>query len=144
MRPTLQWAGQRSLSVVIRGSGTKFGWGAVPAPFDVLLDVSRVNRILDHRAGDLTVSVEAGARLGDVNELLRQRGQWLALDPPFAEAATIGGLLATNDSGPQRHRFGTPRDLVIGIEIATMDGADRRRPGDRWSRTSPGTTCRRS
>ncbi len=119
---TLQWAGQRSLSVVIRGSGTKFGWGAVPAPFDVLLDVSRVNRVLDHRAGDLTVSVEAGARLGDVNELLRQRGQWLALDPPFAEAATIGGLLATNDSGPQRHRFGTPRDLVIGIEIATMDG----------------------
>ena len=119
---TLQWAGQRSLSVVVRGSGTKFGWGAVPAPFDVLLDVSRVNRVLDHRAGDLTVSVEAGARLGDVNGLLRQRGQWLALDPPFAEAATIGGLLATNDSGPQRHRFGTPRDLVIGIEIATMDG----------------------
>jgi glycolate oxidase FAD binding subunit len=118
----LQWAGQRSLSVVIRGGGTKLGWGAVPAPFDVLLDVSRVNRIIDHRSGDLTVSVEAGARLGDVNERLRQHGQWLALDPPFAEAATIGGLLATNDSGPQRHRFGTPRDLVIGIEIATMDG----------------------
>ena len=118
----LQWADQHALSVVIRGSGTKLGWGAAPAPFDVLLDVSRVNRILAHESGDLTVSVEAGARLGTVNELLRQRGQWLALDPPFAEAATIGGLLATNDSGPQRHRFGTPRDLVIGIEIATMDG----------------------
>ena len=118
----LQWADQRSLSVVIRGGGTKLGWGAVPAPFDVLLDVSRVNRILEHQSGDLTVSVEAGARLGAINELLGQRGQWLALDPPFAEAATIGGLLATNDSGPQRHRFGTPRDLVIGIEIATMDG----------------------
>ena len=118
----LQWAGRRSLSLVIRGGGTKLGWGAVPSPFDVLLDVSRVNRVLDHRSGDLTVSVEAGARLSDVNSLLRQRGQWLALDPPFAEAATIGGLLATNDSGPARHRFGTPRDLVIGIEIATMDG----------------------
>ena len=118
----LQWAGQRSLSLVIRGGGTKLGWGAVPAPFDVLLDVSRLNRVLDHRSGDLTVSVEAGARLADVNERLRQRGQWLALDPPFAQAATIGGLLATNDSGPARHRFGTPRDLVIGIEIATMDG----------------------
>ena len=118
----LQWADQRSLSVVIRGGGTKLGWGAVPAPFDVLLDVSRVNRILEHQSGDLTVSVEAGARLGAINELLGRRGQWLALDPPFAEAATIGGLLATNDSGPQRHRFGTPRDLVIGIEIATMDG----------------------
>jgi len=118
----LQWADQRALSVVIRGGGTKLGWGAVPAPFDVLLDVSRVNRVLEHQSGDLTVSVEAGARLGAVNELLGQRGQWLALDPPFGEAATIGGLLATNDSGPQRHRFGTPRDLVIGIEIATMDG----------------------
>ena len=118
----LQWAGQRSLSLVIRGGGTKLGWGAVPAPFDVLLDVSRVNRVLEHRSGDLTVSAEAGATLSAVNELLRQRGQWLALDPPFAGEATIGGLLATNDSGPQRHRFGTPRDLVIGIEIATMDG----------------------
>ena len=118
----LEWAGRRSRSLVIRGGGTKLGWGAAPAPFDVLLDVSRLNRVLDHRSGDLTVSVEAGARLGDVNELLRQRGQWLALDPPFGEAATIGGLLATNDSGPARHRFGTPRDLVIGIEIATMDG----------------------
>ena len=118
----LEWASRRSRSLVIRGGGTKLGWGAVPAPFDVLLDVSRLNRVLDHRSGDLTVSVEAGARLGDVNELLRQRGQWLALDPPFADAATIGGLLATNDSGPARHRFGTPRDLVIGIEIATMDG----------------------
>ena len=118
----LQWADQRALSVVIRGGGSKLGWGAAPAPFDVLLDVSRVNRVLEHQSGDLTVSVEAGARLGAVNELLRPRGQWLALDPPFAEAATIGGLLATNDSGPQRHRFGTPRDLVIGIEIATMDG----------------------
>jgi glycolate oxidase FAD binding subunit len=118
----LRWAGEHSLPLVIRGGGTKLGWGAVPAPFHVLLDVSRLNRVLDHRSGDLTVSVEAGARLRDVNELLRQRGQWLALDPPFAEAATIGGLLATNDSGPARHRFGTPRDLVIGIEIATMDG----------------------
>jgi len=107
---------------VIRGSGTKRGWGAVPAPFDVLLDMSRMDRVLEHQSGDLTLSVEAGARLGAVNELLRRHGQWLALDPPFADLATIGGLLATNDSGPHRHRGGTPRDLVIGIEIATMDG----------------------
>jgi glycolate oxidase FAD binding subunit len=119
---TLQWADRHSLSVVIRGSGTKRGWGAVPAPFDVLLDMSRVDRILEHQSGDLTLSVEAGARLGTVNEALRPHGQWLALDPPFAGLATIGGLLATNDSGPHRHRGGTPRDLVIGIEIATMDG----------------------
>jgi glycolate oxidase FAD binding subunit len=119
---SLQWADQHSLSTVIRGSGSKLHCGAVPAAVDVLLDVSRVSRILQHRGGDLTVKVEAGARLHDVNELLQQRGQWLPMDPPFADCATIGGLLATNDSGPQRHRFGTPRDLVIGIEVATMDG----------------------
>ena len=57
-----------------------------------------------------------------MNRALGQRGQWLPLDPPFADRATIGGLLASNDSGPLRHRFGTPRDLVIGIRLATTDG----------------------
>ena len=118
----LQWAGRHSLSVVIRGGGSKLDWGARPASVDVLLDLSRLHRLRQHQSGDLTVSVEAGARLYDLNQTLAQRGQWLPLDPPFSDAATIGGLLATNDSGPQRHRFGTPRDLVIGIEVATMDG----------------------
>jgi glycolate oxidase FAD binding subunit len=75
-----------------------------------------------HRHGDLTVTVEAGATLGDLNRALAAHGQWLPLDPPFADRATVGGLLATNDSGPARHRFGTPRDLVIGIHLATADG----------------------
>jgi glycolate oxidase FAD binding subunit len=118
----LRWADQHGLSVVIRGGGSKLDWGARPAAIDVLLDLSRLDRILQHQSGDLTVAVEAGARLEAVNEQLRQHGQWLALDPPFGHAATIGGLLATNDSGPSRHRFGTPRDLVIGIEVATVDG----------------------
>ena len=52
----------------------------------------------------------------------RAHGQWLPLDPPFADAATIGGILATNDSGPLRHRYGTPRDLIIGVQLATTDG----------------------
>ena len=72
--------------------------------------------------GDLTVTVEAGALLGDLNRTLAAHGQWLPLDPFFGDRATIGGLLATNDSGPHRHRFGTPRDLVIGVRLATVDG----------------------
>ena len=122
---TLAWAHEHSLSLVIRGSGSKIGWGAVPQKIDVLLDMSPLNRVLTHQSGDLTVSVEAGVRLNDLNQRLREQGQWLALDPSSADAAagaTIGGLLATNDSGPQRHRHGTPRDLVIGIEVATTDG----------------------
>jgi glycolate oxidase FAD binding subunit len=118
----LQWAASHSQSVLIRGGGTKRDWGARPSPVDVLLDVSRLRRILRHQSGDLTVSVEAGVRLRDLNEALARHGQWLPLDPPFGGETTIGGLLATNDSGPQRHRFGTPRDLVIGIEVATMAG----------------------
>jgi glycolate oxidase FAD binding subunit len=120
---TLRWASTQRLSVVIRGQGSKDGWGAGAGPIDVLVEMSALNRILTHQAGDLTVTVEAGIRLHDLNQQLAPHRQWLALDPPWPERATIGGLLATNDSGPQRHRFGTPRDLVIGIQLATTDGA---------------------
>ena len=118
----LQWASEHRQSVVIRGGGSKLHWGAAPQSIGLLLDLGRLDRILAHRPGDLTVQVEAGVRLSDLNDSLRAHGQWLPLDPPFPGEATIGGLLATNDSGPRRHRFGTPRDLVIGIELATADG----------------------
>src|SRR4051812_49767352 len=84
--------------------------------------MGRLNRILAHEHGDMTATIEAGASLADVNRALAIHGQMLPLDPPFADRATIGGLLATNDSGPLRHRYGTPRDLVIGIKLATTDG----------------------
>src|SRR3982750_4815622 len=71
-------------------------------------------------------SVPPGARPAPppdaVNEVLRRERQWLPLDPPRSHRATIGGIVATNDSGPRRHRFGAPRDLIIGIEIALADG----------------------
>ncbi len=109
-------------SIVIRGGGTKSDWGRPGGRVDAVLDMSRMNRILAHEHGDLTATIEAGATLREVNEALARHGQTLPLDPPFADRATIGGLLATNDSGPLRHRYGTPRDLVIGIQLATTDG----------------------
>lgn len=119
---TLAWASAAGHRVVVRGAGTKDAWGRTPDRVDVLLNLARLNRVLAHEASDLTATLEAGARLSDVNQRLMQHGQWLPLDPPHAVHATIGGILATNDVGPSRHRHGTPRDMVIGMTIATADG----------------------
>jgi glycolate oxidase FAD binding subunit len=115
-------ASDEGLSMVIRGAGTKMDWGRPAAHIDVMLDMRRLNRVLAHAHGDLTATVEAGATLRDVNDALSRLGQGLPLDPAFADEATIGGILATNDSGPLRHRYGAPRDLVLGVELATTDG----------------------
>jgi glycolate dehydrogenase FAD-binding subunit len=110
--------------VLVRGAGTKLAWGepVSPTPADVVLSTAELNRVLAHRHGDLTATVQAGATLADVNRALGQHGQWIPLDPPWADRATIGGLVATNDSGPRRHRFGAPRDLIIGIDVVRADG----------------------
>jgi glycolate oxidase FAD binding subunit len=118
----LQWATREKLCVLVRGSGTKLGWGPAPRQVDILISTVRLNAVVAHRHGDLTATVQAGATLGDVNRALSLHRQWIPLDPPFADRATIGGLVATNDSGPRRHRYGAPRDLIIGVEFARADG----------------------
>jgi glycolate oxidase FAD binding subunit len=118
----LKRANGEGLAVTIRGAGTKQSWGA-PAPHtDVVLSTLGLNAPVDHVAGDLVATAPAGASLDAVNDVLRRERQWLPLDPPASDLATIGGIVATNDSGPRRHRYGTPRDLIIGIEIALADG----------------------
>lgn len=111
---------QRS-SVVIRGGGTKMGWGRTPSSVDVVLSTTRLNAVVAHEHADLTVTVQAGARLDEVNHVLARHGQWLPIESAFDES-TIGGAIATNDSGPLRHRYGAPRDLLIGIRLALTDG----------------------
>jgi glycolate oxidase FAD binding subunit len=119
---TLAWASRDKLSVLARGSGTKLGWGPPPRSIDVLISTARLNAIVAHRHGDLTATIQAGATLADVNTALAQHRQWIPLDPPSAARATIGGVVATNDSGPRRHRYGSPRDLIIGVEFVRADG----------------------
>ena len=118
----LEQARDARQSVAIRGAGTKHDWGRPTRQADVTLGTRRLHRVLAHPHGDLTTTVEAGAPLAEVNRALAEHGQWLPLDPPFSDRATIGGILATNDSGPLRHRYGTPRDQVIGVRLATTDG----------------------
>ena len=116
----LAWASRERLMVVVRGAGTKLTWGRRPGPVDLVLSLRRLNRVLSHDHADLIASVEAGTTLAALNGALARHGQWLPLDA--AEGATIGGTIATNDSGPLRHRYGTPRDLLIGVRLATADG----------------------
>jgi len=110
--------GQR---VAIRGGGTK-GGGSLPAPADIVLSTRRLDAVLAHRDGDLTATVQAGATLADTNRTLATHRQWIPLDAPWSDRATIGGIAATNDAGPRRHRYGAPRDLIIGIDIVLADG----------------------
>jgi glycolate oxidase FAD binding subunit len=103
------------------GSGSKLGLGNPPERLDLLVSTRRLHRVLEHAAGDLVVKVEAGARLADLQAALAPSGQWLALDPP-EPGATVGGVVAANASGPRRLRYGTVRDLIIGITVVLADG----------------------
>ncbi|MDE2179637.1 MAG: FAD-binding oxidoreductase [candidate division NC10 bacterium] len=118
----MKLASSERLSVVPRGSGTKVSLGGVPARVDLVVGLTRLKRIIDHEPGDLTATFQAGILLREVQASLHRSGQFLPLDPAGYERATIGGILATNASGPWRHRYGTARDLVIGIRVVHADG----------------------
>jgi glycolate dehydrogenase FAD-binding subunit len=128
-------AGQ-ALTVVPRGSGSRLDWGAPPRRCDLVVDTQRLDQVIEHAAGDLVARFQAGAGMRPLGEMLAAAGQQLALDaapgngqagraPAGAEpasAGTIGGTLATGTAGPRRLRYGTPRDLVIGITVVRADG----------------------
>jgi glycolate oxidase FAD binding subunit len=124
----LEDAGRRSLSVVPTGSGTKLGWTS-SAGEALCLSTKRLNAPVQHFAGDLVATIPSGTTLASANAILAQAGQWLPLDPSYAAGATIGGIVAANDSGPRRHKYGSPRDLIIGVELALCDGRVARAGG---------------
>ncbi len=118
----LRLSNESGLAVIPRCGATKLAWGNPPSRADLILSTARLNRILEHAWADLTVTVEAGCTIQTLQETLAQHGQRLALDPLWPEKATIGGILSTNDSGALRLRFGSLRDLIIGVTIALPDG----------------------
>jgi glycolate oxidase FAD binding subunit len=114
--------------VVVVGGGGKLGLGNPPERADLIVSTRRMDQVLEHAAGDLVVRVQAGARLADLQAALAPAGQWLALDPP-EPGATVGGVVAANASGPRRLRYGTVRDLIIGITVVLADGTMARAGG---------------
>jgi glycolate oxidase FAD binding subunit len=118
---TLADASRERQLTVLRGGGSKLGWGRTPNRVDLVIGTEKLNRLLAHRHGDMTVTAEAGMPLADLNRALAEHRQYLPVESAF-DRATIGGIIATNDAGPMRHRFGTPRDLLIGVTLAMTDG----------------------
>ncbi len=122
VRRVVTLAAESDLPIVPWGGGTAAAIGT-PAPrAGLVLGLRRLDRILEHEPGDLTATVEAGRTMADLQSSLRERGQWLSLDPPDADRATVGGVLATNASGPRRHLYGTMRDHLIGLTVVTGEG----------------------
>jgi glycolate oxidase FAD binding subunit len=117
-------AGEAGTPVRFRGGGTKQTWPPAAPEGAVELSTAGLTKIVEHNAGDLTAVLEAGVPLAEAQALFAKEGQRLALDPPLGDeaAATIGGVVATGDTGPLRGRYGGPRDLVVGMRVALSDG----------------------
>ncbi|MDQ4009884.1 MAG: FAD-binding oxidoreductase [Actinomycetota bacterium] len=125
----LRVAAGLGLRVIARGSGTRLSWGVPPTDLDLIVDTSRMDAVLAHAAGDLVVTTQAGLRMVDLQNQLSSRRQRLALDGSDVLAGTIGGTIATAASGPLRYRFGSVRDLLIGITVVLADGTVTRSGG---------------
>jgi glycolate oxidase FAD binding subunit len=124
----LRALGERQASVRFVGGGTKLAWGGLGTDPDARLHTTGMSGIVEHNAADLTVVVDAGTPLAELQDALAESGQMLALDPPDRNS-TVGGVVATGDSGPLRHRYGAPRDLLLGMTVVLSDGTIARSGG---------------
>ena len=117
-------AGDEELRVRPRGGGTKLAWGTPTEPPQMEVSTERLDQIVEHNEGDLTAVLQAGVPLAQAQEAFAEAGQRIALDPPLGDGdvATIGGVVATSDAGPLRHRYGAARDLILGVTVALSDG----------------------
>lgn len=122
LRAALLRCAEEQASIETRGAFSKASFGGPLRQATCRLQTCGLNRLLAYEPADLTVSVEAGMRYADLSRTLAENNQFLPLDPPFAEDATVGGILAANSSGSRRRRFGTARDMTIGMRFATLDG----------------------
>lgn len=117
---------REGLVMVPRGGGTKMATGNIPPRVDLVISTSRLKRMVDYDIANLSISVESGATLAEVQGRLRSegRGFFIPLDPSSSAASTLGGLVATNDSGPRRFLYGTARDLILGLKTVSPRGLE--------------------
>ncbi|MBW4621369.1 MAG: FAD-binding oxidoreductase [Cyanosarcina radialis HA8281-LM2] len=115
-------AHNRGYRVLPCGGGTKLGWGGLADEIDLVISIERLNRLIEHAIGDLTVTVEAGMKFAELQKVLATAHQFLALDPPYPESATVGGIISTASAGSLRQRYGGVRDMLLGISFVRADG----------------------
>jgi len=125
----LKIADETGAAVVPWGGGTDQCLGNLPERMDLALQTTRLNRVIAHEPGDMTCVAGAGIRLADLQTALGRAGQFLPLDPPDGDRATLGGVLSASASGPMRLAYGWPRDVVIGTKVALVSGQQVRAGG---------------
>jgi glycolate oxidase FAD binding subunit len=118
------YANQQQLAIIPRGNGTKLGMGRVPTKVDIVLSTLRLKKVTDSDCENLTLSVQSGTTLKEVQKTLAKEGKgyFIPLDPPYTREATLGGIVVTNSSGPKRLLYGTARDLIIGTKAVFPNG----------------------
>lgn len=104
------------------GNGSKISWGGLASGVELVVSTKRLNQLIQHAVGDLTVTLEAGTKFTDLQATLASSGQFLALDPDSPESATVGGIVATASAGSLRQRYGGVRDHLLGITFVRADG----------------------
>ncbi len=118
----LTFANERGLAVIPTGGGTKLSTGNPPRRYDAAISFGKLNRVIHYEPADLTITVEAGMKLGELQVLTGRDGLWLPLDPRGGAQSTVGGIIAANAAGPLRQAYGGPRDMLLGLKIATTEG----------------------
>lgn len=114
-------AAAHGASLVARGAGTKLDWGRPPEGVEILVELSAMDRVLEHAVGDFVARVEAGTTLDRLGALLAAAGQRLPVEQ-VVPGSTVGGVIATGLSGPSRHLDGAVRDVLIGLTVVRADG----------------------
>ncbi len=115
-------AGQNRWGVLPCGSGSKLDWGGLVKGVKIAVSTARLNGLVEHAVGDLTVTAAAGMKFADLQQILAVAGQFLPIDPAYPQQATLGGIIATADAGSLRHRYRGVRDLLLGITFVRSDG----------------------
>jgi glycolate oxidase FAD binding subunit len=118
----VKFAATEKLALVATGARTKLGIGYAPTRYDLALDMTRLNKVIAYDPGDLTLSVEAGAPLAKLAQVLAEHHQFLPLALPFAAHTTVGGAIASGVDSPLRQFYGTARDFLLGMEFVTGEG----------------------